>query len=204
MKRRHANAVMKPTCDLRRSAVSIFSRLPCYTDGIRLRALREDDFKIFFGYRSDARVARYQGWWPMDEQKARSFLREQGANVRTASVRNRLQLAVAHARTDALMGDIGIWLLNDDTEAEIGITVTPAAQGRGVGRSAVRAVSRMLFAMPMLIRVRASADARNAPSRRMLLATGFREADIADVFVKQAPCVEHRYILERDRFAFAP
>lgn len=178
-------------------------RLPCSAGGIRLRALREDDLAAFLDYRSDVQVARYQGWWPMDEAKARAFLREQAARIGFDASRW-VQLAIADVSTDALIGDLGVWLSHDRTEAELGITIAPAAQGRGLGRRAMRAGLGLLFADPAMTRVHASADARNAPCRRMLVAAGFREIGTADVFVKEEACIEHRYIVERGQTAPTP
>ncbi|MEQ1513039.1 MAG: GNAT family N-acetyltransferase [Lysobacteraceae bacterium] len=178
------------------------SRLPVSMGGVRLRALREDDdLAAFLGYRSDPQVARYQGWWPMDEVQARAFLREQGANADTDSAGHWLQLAIADAATDALLGDLGVWMSHDRTEAELGITVAPASQGRGIGRNAIRAACALLFADSAVTRIHADADARNAPCRRMLVAAGFRETGTADVFVKEEACIEHRYIVERGQAA---
>ncbi len=178
-------------------AVNIWARLPCSAGILRLRALRDDDLAAFLGYRSDAQVARYQGWWPMDEAKARTFLREHGPSAHVDSAGGWLQLAIADAFTDTLVGDLGVWLMNDGTEAELGITIAPASQGMGFGRSAMRAALALLFADPAVTRVRANADARNTSSRRMLVAAGFRQTGTADVFVKEAACVEHHYIVER-------
>jgi RimJ/RimL family protein N-acetyltransferase len=170
---------------------------PYEVDGLRLRTLREhDDFAVFFGYRSDSQVARYQGWRPMGDAKARDFLREQAAR-NGAEPGRWVQWAIADAATDDLLGDMGIWLAHDRSEAEIGITVAPAVQGRGVGRRAVRMATAWLFADPATLRIRADADMRNAPCRRMLVAAGFRDIGTAHVFVKEEACVEHRYVMER-------
>lgn len=177
---------------------------PCRAENIRLRALREDDLAAFLAYRGDPQVARYQGWSPMDVTKARAFLRGQVARDAGGNARPWRQFAIADVASDALLGDVGVWMLRDGAEAEIGITVAPAAQGRAIGRSAVRAALAMLFADPAVNRVRADADARNTACRRMLVAAGFREAGTADVFVKEAPRVEHRYIVDRDWFAPVP
>ncbi len=169
-------------------------------DSIRLRALRESDLADFHAYRSDPQVARYQGWQPMDEARALAFLR--GQNNRSALEPGRwVRLAIADTPTDRLLGDIGLWLSHDRREAEIAITVAPSAQGRGVARNAIRAVFVLLSGEPALERIRADADARNLPSRRMLVAAGFREIGTAEVFVKEEACIEHRYRVERETFA---
>jgi RimJ/RimL family protein N-acetyltransferase len=183
--------------------VSILALLPYDLRGVRLRRLREADFAVFFGYRSDLQVARYQGWWPMDAAKAQAFLREQGARA-GVEIGGWVQLAIADAASDTLLGDIGIWLSHDRSEAELGITVAPSAQGRGIGRTAVSAALALLFSDPVVVRVRANADARNASCRRMLVAAGFREIGTVNVFVKEEACIEHQYVVERGLHAQAP
>ena len=184
--------------------MNIRARLPCCAGTIRLRALRDDDLAAFLDYRSDAQVARYQGWWPMDEAQARMFLGEQNASAHVDSAGDWLQLAIADASTDALVGDLGVWMLNDRTEADLGITIAPASQGLGIGRSAMRAALALLFADPAVALIRANADARNVSSRRMLVAAGFRETGTADVFVKEEACVEHQYVVERGQTLSIP
>ena len=149
--------------------MSVASRLTVCVGGVRLRALREDDdLAVFLGYRSDPLVARYQGWGPMDEAKARAFLREHGAKADFDSAGHWLQLAIADAATDALLGDLGVWLSHDRSEAELGITLASASQGRGIGRSAMRAACGMLFSDSAVTRIHANADARNTASRRVV------------------------------------
>ncbi len=181
--------------------MSVSAQLPVCVGGIRLRTLRDDDLVAFLGYRSDPLVARYQGWWPMDEAKSRAFLREHGAKADLDSAGHWLQLAIADAATDTLLGDLGVWLSHDRSEAELGITLASASQGRGIGRIAMRAACDLLFADPAVTRIHANADARNTPSRRMLVAAGFQEIGTADVFVKEEACVEHRYTIERGQTA---
>lgn len=172
-------------------------RLPLCVGEVRLRALRDDDLARFLAYRSDPQVARYQGWWPMDEARARAFLHEHAAKGDPDAAGVWFQLAIADATTDALLGDLGVWRSPDRTEAELGISVAPASQGRGIGRNTMRAALAMLFADPAVARVHANADARNLPCRRMLVAAGFRETGTARVFVKEEACIEHRYLAER-------
>lgn len=181
--------------------MSTTARLPLCVGEVRLRALRDDDLAPFLAYRSDPQVARYQGWWPMDEERARAFLHEQAVKGDPDAAGVWFQLAIADAASDALLGDLGVWRSPDRTEAEVGISVAPASQGRGIGRNAMRAAFALLFADPGMARVRANADARNLPCRRMLLAAGFRETGTAEVFVKEEACIEHHYLAERGQAA---
>lgn len=176
--------------------MSLAARLPHALDGVRLRALRPADLPAFLHYRSDPAVARFQGWHPMDAARARAFIDEQCALAGEEAGAWR-QLAIADAHDDRLLGDLGLWLSPDRTDAELGITVTPAAQGGAVGRRAMRAAVALLFAATPVQRVHACADARNMACRRMLEAAGFREGAASEVVVKGEPCTEIRYTMAR-------
>ncbi len=183
--------------------MTLFDHLPYTHRSIRLRKLCVSDFGVFHAYRSDPEVARFQGWWPMSEDAAMKFLCEHGARTGLKSG-GWVQLAIADAASDRLLGDIGLWLSHDNSEAELGITVAPHEQGRGVGRDAMRAGLAVLFGLPTMTRVCANADALNMPCRRMLVAAGFREFGTAEVFVKEQACLEHQYAVTRDQWASAP
>lgn len=176
--------------------MNLAARLPVEQDGVRLRALRRDDLAAFLHYRADPAVARFQGWMPMDLARARAFIDEQCALAEVEGGAWR-QFAIADARDDALLGDLGVWLSPDLTAAELGISVTPAAQGGGIGRRAVQAAVALLFSGPTVQHVHACADARNMACRRMLQAAGFREAGATEVVVKGEPCTEFRYTMAR-------
>lgn len=163
--------------------------LPHAADGLRLRTLRETDLTDFLGWRSDPEVARYQGWMPMDAAAARAFLQAQAwASPQPAGTWR--QIGVAEAASDRLIGDVGIWLFPDARAAELGISVAPAAQGRGVGRWAVSTLCGLLFAHAGVERIRAAADMRNLPSLRMLDAAGLRACGQRSVVSKGEDCEE--------------
>jgi len=170
--------------------------LPHTADSLRLRTLRETDLADFLVWRADPDVARYQGWMPMDEAAALAFLRAQAWPAPQPAGTWR-QIGVAEAASDRLIGDIGIWLFPDARAAELGISVAPAAQGRGVGRWAVSTLCGLLFAHAGVERIRAAADVRNPPSLRMLESAGLRPCGLRSVVSKGESCEER--VFERVR-----
>ena len=93
----------------------------------------------------------------------------------SASLGEWVQIAVAECLTDDLIGDIGVGFDKDrDGVAEIGFTVAPNCQGRGLGTEAVTSVLDLLFATGKVDVVEAITDARNAPSIRLLERVGMR------------------------------
>ena len=94
------------------------------------------------------------------------------------------------AADDRLLGDLGIWLFPHAREAELGISLARAEQGRGAGRRAVGAVCALLFAYAGVVSIRAAVDVRNLPSLRMFAAAGFLPYGARTVGCKDESCDE--------------
>lgn len=156
---------------------------------IRLRSLRAEDLCVFHAYRSDAGVARLQGWQPMSEDEARIFLQAHtfaGEFIAGAWT----QLAIVDAADDALIGDLGIHVAADCSVAEIGITIAPDAQGKGYAAEAIRAVIRFIFERTPVECIIACADVRNTPCIRALARAGMRERETREAVYKGERCRE--------------
>jgi RimJ/RimL family protein N-acetyltransferase len=168
--------------------------LPVTLGGTVLRRLRPGDLSVFHAYRSDAELARYQGWSVMSVQEAAAFI-DDVAGTQALVPGGWVQLAIADAVTDGLLGDVGLYVDDQQTEAEIGFTLSRAAQGAGHATRAVRAAAALLFQASGVARVRAVTDARNAPSIRVLERAGFRRVREQHAVFKGEACVEWVYLL---------
>lgn len=170
--------------------------LPLDVPGGRLRRLRADDLPAFQAYRALPDLGRYQGWTPMTDAAAARFIDEMAAAplyVRGDWV----QLAIAAPGDDALLGDLGLFVSADGQGAEIGFTLAPEAQGRGLGTAAVDAAVGLLFTHGGVGRVQAVSDARNAPSLRLLQRAGFRQAGVQVAMFRGERCTELVFVRER-------
>lgn len=156
--------------------------LPISNGHITLRRLRIDDLHAFLAYRADPEVARFQSWGEADENSARGLINAMSmADIPKPGAWS--QIAVAGA-DDALLGDMGLYLSEDSTEAEVGITLSRAAQGNGTASLAVEAALTFLFQTPALARIIAIADKRNTAAIKCMQASGFQfthEADYEEV-----------------------
>jgi len=164
--------------------------------GGRLRRLRASDLEAFQAYRAIPELGRFQGWTPMSDAEASEFL----ARMSGTSLFNPgewLQLGIADLESDVLVGDIGIHLSENGDTAELGFTLHPAAQGRGVATAAVREALQLLFAATSAQRVLGITDSRNEPSIRLLERTGFRYQEARDIVFRGEPCCEKIYALAR-------
>lgn len=170
--------------------------LPRDFAGGRLRRLRRADLADFQAYRASPELGRYQGWSPMADPQALAFIDEMGAMTAFAPG-EWMQIGIAAADTDRLVGDIGIFIAADSALAEIGFTLETAAQGRGVATSAVDAALRLVFEMTPVRQVRAITDTRNLPSLRLIERLGFRHEATHRTVFRGEPCDEATYVLAR-------
>jgi RimJ/RimL family protein N-acetyltransferase len=145
------------------------------TERLSLRPFRVDDLETFVGYRSDPEVARYQSWdrtYSMAD--AESFLNSQ-REVEFGQPGEWLQLAIVDRETGTVCGDCAVRVVTDQpATAEVGVTLAPASQGKGMAAEALTAVLKELFEQRGMHRVFAQADDRNLPVRRLLERLGFR------------------------------
>lgn len=142
------------------------------TARLQLDALRRDDAGALFAYRADPEVCRYQGWRPAALADAECFIEDQSAMVEPLQGQW-FQRAIRHREDGVLIGDVGFCIT--EGQAEFGITLAPAAQGKGLAREALHALFGWLFREQGIHRVHASIDPRNAPSMAMLQAMGMRK-----------------------------
>jgi len=171
--------------------------LPRATERLLLRRFRASDLVEFQVYRCDPEVGRYQGWSKMGDAGAAAFIAEMAAA--TIGIPGQwFQIAIADRFTDALIGDIGIGLDRDRPgAAEIGFSMAPAAQGRGLGAEAVLGALALLFESGKVDLVEGITDARNIPSIRLLQRIGMKLARERESLFKGEMCAEHVYSISR-------
>lgn len=170
--------------------------LPRGFPGGLLRRLHAGDLAAFQAYRALPELGRYQGWSPMTDEDARRFIDE----VHDAPLfvpGQWMQLGIAETVTDALVGDIGLYLSADGSAGEIGFTLQPSSQGRGLATAAVREALRLFFAATDADSLQGITDERNQPSIRLLERLGFALLERRQVVFKGEPCTERVYALAR-------
>ncbi|WP_407570237.1 GNAT family N-acetyltransferase [Deinococcus altitudinis] len=141
-----------------------------------LRPLRPGDAPALAAYRSDPAVARYQGWvLPYSVQDAGQLIAEMAGRVpgdRVSESGGWVQIGLESRAEGVLLGDVA--LNTSGRQAEIGVTLTAQAQGRGYAAEALRALISHAFGSLKLEQVRAEIDPRNVAALRLLLTLGFR------------------------------
>lgn len=158
------------------------SAMEIQTERLILRRFRPADLEAFVAYRSEAGVARFQSW---DESYSRSdaetFLIED-SKVAPGQLGQWLQLAIEDRETGNLCGDCAVRVAAEQPRtAEVGVTLAPQHQNRGIASEALRATLDWLFGEQDMHHVYAQADDRNEAVHRLLEKLGFRlEARLID------------------------
>jgi ribosomal-protein-alanine N-acetyltransferase len=184
----------RDTAPIATAEPSLSDPLPWSAHRVTLRRLRPADLPEFQAYRHDAEVGRYQGWEPVPDEDALRFLTEM-SQAPFGRPGEWLQIAIADAGDDSLMGDIGLFTMAAGREAEFGITLARAAQGRGLAEEAARTLIDGLRERTAVRRVIAITDVRNVASARLLRRLGMTLEAEASAEFRGEPCREWHFSL---------
>ncbi len=146
--------------------------LPITTPRCLLRGFHERDLQAFAAYRADPEVARYQSWSSYSMDDARAFYEAQ-SHTELGVLGTWYQVAIAELGSDALLGDCALHFL-DEHQVELGFTLAPASQGKGIMREAAAALVAGVFERLGKHRILAVTDARNDAAAKLLAGLGFR------------------------------
>lgn len=171
--------------------------LPRAFPGGLLRRLRTSDLAAFQAYRSIPELGLFQGWTPMSEAEAVAFLAEMNEAPLFAAG-DWVQLGIAEPEADQLIGDIGLFLSADGLAGEVGFTLAPAVQGRGIATEAVRQALQAFFEATTAREVFGITDNRNSASVRLLERVGFLYRESRQTDFRGELCSEEVHVLQRN------
>jgi RimJ/RimL family protein N-acetyltransferase len=146
--------------------------LPLITERLRIERLVADDAAALAHYRDDEGVTRWQSWSrPYSLEQAHTAIAAMAGDT-PGEPGHQLNLAL---RTEgALAGDVYVHVHAEAPHvADVGITLAPWAQGRGLAAEAVTAVVDALFAGEVA-KVIGYVDPRNESSLALFDRLGFR------------------------------
>ena len=107
------------------------------------------------------------------------------------------QFAICTSDAGRLVGDIGIFVNEEGSQAEIGFTLARPSQGRGIATSAVSAALDLVFAQSNVKSVIAITDTRNTASIGLLRRVGMALVGTTNTVFRGAPCTEHTFAKPR-------
>ena len=170
--------------------------LPRVGRRVVLRRLGREDLSAFQAYRTDEAVGRYQGWLVQIDAHALAFIEEMSHAVLFPSG-SWVQLAVAETNSNELIGDVGVCVATDGKSAELGFTISPRFQGRGLGTEALLEAIALVFKLSSAVQAICVTDARNTPSIRLLERAGMQRTASAEAVFRGEHCIEHTYSILR-------
>ena len=131
----------------------------------------------------------------MSVEEAHEFIGAQQWNV-LGKPGEWYQLAIADNLTDEIIGDIGIYLESEEA-AEIGFTLAPEAQGKGLATEACRAAIGLVFRVTRVGTLKAVVDSRNIMAVALVKRLGMSLDRTEAAEFKDAVCQEHHFVLHR-------
>ncbi len=142
-----------------------------YSERVYLADMDIDDAGALYGYRALLEVYQYQSWFPGNISDAEEFIKKYSVNS-TGEPGNWKQYGIYLSESNELIGDCG-YCPDSDNEAEIGYTISPGFQRRGLGEETVSTLINHLFKKKGIERIIASTDPENIPSIKLLEKLGF-------------------------------
>jgi RimJ/RimL family protein N-acetyltransferase len=120
-------------------------------------------------------VCRYLPWEPMDIDQARTLLERRVRQTRLESEGEAIVLAACDAETARMVGEFMLRFTSDrHRQGEIGWSIHPDVQGRGLATEGAREMLRLGFEGLGLHRIVAEGDERNVASLRVMERLGMR------------------------------
>lgn len=138
------------------------------TERLIIRPMRAEDISALKEWMADPAVYEYWGKGPSRTEKNPELMFEKEGKPTKS-----FHLGIAIKDDDRVIGDIYVYLIENDRMASVAIRIAPKVQGRGYGREALAAVTDFVFTHTELKRLWAEVDVRNIPSQRILEKCGF-------------------------------
>lgn len=142
------------------------------TPRLYLTPFEPTDWAFFRSLREDRRIMRYMAAIAPEKETRRVF----AARLAAAHV-----FVIRAPDDDTPLGDIGLQISAENREeADIGYTVVPAAQGKGIASEALRAVCDYAFNQTGVKAINAYVLADNGGSVRVLEKAGFVRTQVLE------------------------
>jgi RimJ/RimL family protein N-acetyltransferase len=120
-------------------------------------------------------VCRYLRWEPMDIDQARALLDRRLRQTHIDAETDAILLAAVDTETSRVIGEFMLRVTNTQSrQGEIGWSIHPDAQGRGLATEGAREMLRLGFDELGLHRIMADCDPRNVASFRVMERLGMR------------------------------
>jgi RimJ/RimL family protein N-acetyltransferase len=162
-----------------------------------------DDLDVFYSYRRNPEVTKYQGFDVFTFEQAKDFITSQKDKA-FGKLGEWVQYGIENKKSGRLIGDCAIKLdANDRRLAEVGITISPDEQKKGYAREALLGILDFLFSLENFHRVTEIVDAENIASIQLLKNVGFRQEGhfIENIYFKGRWGSEYQYAMLKSEWS---
>ena len=135
---------------------------------IRIRPMTRSDVPALKEWMPDKSIYTYWGKGPDKTEQAPELLFEK-AEKPTKS----FHLGIAEKSADKIIGDIWVYLIENDRMASVAVRLSGQYQGKGYGTEALSAMTGFCFTHTELKRLWTEVDVRNIASQKMLEKCGY-------------------------------
>lgn len=138
------------------------------TDRLKLRPMTVSDVAALKEWLPNPSIYAYWGKGPSKAEKNPELLFEK-AEKPTKS----FHLGIEEKASGKVIGDLYVYLIENDRMASVAIRISPSCQGQGFGTEALAAMTKFCFSNTELKRLWTEVDVRNTASQRMLERCGY-------------------------------
>ena len=138
------------------------------TERLILRSMIPSDIPALSEWMPDERIYAYWGKGPSKAEKHPELLFEKKEKATKS-----FHLGIAEKVNDKVIGDIWVYLIENDRMASVAIRLATAYQGKGYGTESLLAMTEFCFEHTELKRLWAEVDIRNTSSWKMLEKCGY-------------------------------
>ncbi|MCR5066458.1 MAG: GNAT family N-acetyltransferase [Erysipelotrichaceae bacterium] len=139
------------------------------TGRLIIREMVPEDVVSLRQWMGDEEIYVYWGKGPSKAEKNPELLFEKEKRATKS-----FHLGIAEKPDNKVIGDIWVYLIENDRMASVSIRLAKTAQGKGYGSESLSAMTRFCFENTELKRLWAQADVRNIASWKMMEKCGYR------------------------------
>ena len=138
------------------------------TERLILRPMLPSDVSDLSEWMTDKRIYTYWGKGPSKAERNPILLFEKKEKTTKS-----FHLGIAEKEKNKVIGDIWVYLIENDRMASVAIRLAKSCQGKGYGTESLSAMTTFCFENTELKRLWAEADIRNIASWKMLEKCGY-------------------------------
>ena len=146
----------------------IYQKPVIETERLRIRPMCADDVPALKEWLPDPSIYTYWGKGPSKAEKNPELLFEKEEKPTKS-----FHLGIEEQVSCKIIGDLYVYLIENDRMASVAIRIAPACRGKGYGTEALSAMTDFCFSNTELKRLWTEVDVRNIPSQKMMEKCGY-------------------------------